>query len=426
MTFVDTVLQVEKKLRTLFPITPLRKNELLSERYEANIYLKREDRTPVRSYKLRGAFNLISQILAEFELDTQKHSQSSNSKPKFVCASAGNHAQGFAYACAHFKVHGTVFMPITTPQQKIDKTRVFGGEFITIKLVGDIFDQAYQAAKDFCQLEQGTMVPPFDHPQIIEGQATIAAEILEQLKDPIDWLIMPVGGGGLSAGAAEYFTAKSPDTKLICVEPAGAPSLKNNLESQTHQALETVDTFVDGAAVALIGSHNFEKLKQYITEPVQLIPENRLCSTLLEFLNHEGIVLEPAGALTIDALKNFDPAELKGKTIVCVASGGNFDFERLPEVKERSMRWEETKKYFILQLPQRPGALKEFLELLGPDDDIARFEYLKKSAKSFASILLGIETAKKENFNNFIERMAAQGFKLKDVTDDEVLADFII
>lgn len=414
MNFPQTVSAVQKNLRTLFPATPLRKNLMLSKRYEADIYLKREDRSPVRSYKIRGAYNLISKILATGE-----------SRP-FVCASAGNHAQGFAYACAHFKVKGTVFMPVTTPQQKINKTRVFGGEYITIKLIGDIFDTAYTAAKDFCIAEDGVMVPPFDHPQIIEGQATVGAEILEQIDKPIDILIMPVGGGGLSAGVSEYFKTMSPKTKIIGCEPEGAPSLKDNLESQTHRKIEHVDSFVDGAAVALIGEHNFEKLKENITEPVELIPENRLCSTLLEFLNHEGVVLEPAGALAIDALKSLPAQTLKGKTIVCIASGGNFDFERLPEVKERSMRFEGLKKYFILRLPQRPGALKEFLELLGPEDDIARFEYLKKSSKSFASILLGVETTQSKNFDNFIQRMDIKGFRLKDVTNDEVLADFII
>jgi len=414
MNFTELVSDVKQNLRTIFPATPLQKNEMLSKRYDANIYLKREDRSPVRSYKIRGAYNLISKILATGE-----------SRP-FVCASAGNHAQGFAFACAHFKVKGTVFMPVTTPQQKINKTRIFGGDYVTIKLIGDIFDEAAIAAKTFCETENGVMVPPFNHPQIIEGQATVGAEILEQINEPIDILIMPVGGGGLSAGVSEYFKYVSPKTQIICCEPEGAPSLKDNLESHTHRQIQQVDPFVDGAAVALIGNHNYEKLKENIKTPVELIPENRLCSTLLEFLNQEGIVLEPAGALSIDALKSLDPMDLKGKTIVCVASGGNFDFERLPEVKERSMRFEGLKKYFILRLPQRPGALKEFLALLGPDDDIARFEYLKKSAKSFASILLGIETTQPENFNNIIERMAAKGFKLKDVTNDEVLADFII
>jgi len=414
MNFVETVQTIKTKLRVLFPATRLEHSALLSERYNANVYLKREDRTPVRSYKIRGAFHLISTMLEE-----------GKSGP-FICASAGNHAQGFAYACTHFKVQGTVFMPITTPQQKIDKTRIFGGEFIEIKLVGDIFDDAYNAAKDFCEAQNGVMVPPFDHPQIIEGQATVGAEILEQTKEPIDVLIMPVGGGGLSAGLSEYFKTESPHTKLVCCEPAGAPSLKTTLESGEHAALSQVDPFVDGAAVALVGSHNFKRLKNNITTAVELVPENRLCSTLLEFLGHEGIVLEPAGALAIDALKNFKPSALEGKNIVCIASGGNFDFERLPEVKERSMRNLGIKKYFLLRLPQRPGALKEFLELLGPEDDIARFEYLKKSAKSFASILLGIETTNAENFKGFTERMDARGFKLKDVTNDEVLADFII
>jgi threonine dehydratase len=421
MSFPDAVHAVQHRLRALFPTTPLQQSALLSERYQANIYLKREDLTPVRSYKIRGAFTLMSAMLrgaAGVKLEA--------AEAKFVCASAGNHAQGFAYACAHFGTSGTVFMPVTTPQQKIDKTRVFGREHITIRLVGDTFDQAYAAARAFEEAEAATMVPPFDHPQIIEGQATVGAEIMDARIGPIDMLVMPVGGGGLSAGCSEYFRSESPATRLICVEPAGAASLSNNLAAGVRQPLSTVDTFVDGASVALIGEHNFNRLRRNITEPVQLVPEDRLCSTLLEFLNHEGIVLEPAGALAVDALKNFDPNELRGKTVVCIVSGGNFDFERLPEVKERSMRFAGLKKYFVLRLPQRPGALKEFLETLGPDDDIARFEYLKKSSKNFGSILLGLETSDLANFDFMFERMAERGFQLKDVTNDEILADFII
>ena len=421
MSFPDTVHAVQHRLRAVFSTTPLQQSLFLSERYEANIYLKREDLTPVRSYKIRGAFTLISAMLRGAAGERPE-----GSNAQFVCASAGNHAQGFAYACAHFETPGTVFMPVTTPQQKIDKTRIFGREFITIKLIGDTFDQAYAAARQFETDESATMVPPFDHPQIIEGQATVGAEIIDARIGQIDMLVMPVGGGGLSAGCSEYFKSESPGTRLICAEPAGAPSLNDNLEAGERRPLASIDTFVDGASVALIGQANFDRLSANISEPVQLVPEDRLCSTLLEFLNHEGIVLEPAGALAIDALKNFDPAELRGKTIVCVVSGGNFDFERLPEVKERSLRYSGLKKYFVLRLPQRPGALREFLDTLGPDDDIARFEYLKKSSKNFGSILLGIETSDASNFYFLFERMLERGFQMKDVTNDEVLADFII
>ncbi|HKK29662.1 MAG TPA: threonine ammonia-lyase IlvA [Alphaproteobacteria bacterium] len=421
MTFPDTVHAIQHRLRAVFPATPLQRNAFLSERYQADVYLKREDLTPVRSYKIRGAFTLISSILRGAE-----EGWLGGSNTAFVCASAGNHAQGFAYACAHFRTPGTVFMPVTTPQQKIEKTRVFGREYVTIRLIGDTFDQAYNAAREFCENETAVMVPPFDHPRIIEGQATVGAEILDARIGPVDMILMPVGGGGLSAGISEYFRSESPATRLFCVEPEGAPSLKDNLEADVRRPLPSINTFVDGASVALIGEYNFEYLRRNISEPVQLVPEDRVCSTLLEFLNHEGIVLEPAGALAVDALKNFEPAALKGKTIVCVVSGGNFDFERLPEVKERSMRYAGLKKYFILRLPQRPGALREFLDVLGPEDDIARFEYLKKSSKNFGSILLGIETSDPANFDFLFERMLERGFQMKDVTDDEVLADFII
>lgn len=421
MSFPDTVHAVQHRLRALFPATPLQRNAFLSDRYDAEIYLKREDLSPVRSYKIRGAFTLMSAILRGAE-----GSRPDGSNAHFVCASAGNHAQGFAYACAHFNVPGTVFMPVTTPQQKIDKTRVFGREFITIKLVGDTFDQSYAAARQLEADEAAIMIPPFDHPRIIEGQATVGAEILDARIGPIDLVMLPVGGGGLSSGVSTYLRSESPKTKLVCVEPEGAPSLAESLAAGERVQLQAIDNFVDGAAVALLGENTFARLKDNITEPVRLVPENRLCTTLLEFLNHEGIVLEPAGALAIDALQDLDPDDIRGKTVVCVVSGGNFDFERLPEVKERSMRYQGLKKYFLLRLPQRPGALKEFLEALGPDDDIARFEYLKKSAKNFGSILLGIETSQASNFDTLYERMIEQGFQMKDVTEDEILADFII
>lgn len=418
MTFIAEVRETKENLRYVFPETPLKYSDYLSQKYEADIYLKREDLTPVRSYKIRGAFSFLSSVMEGNQNDRSQ---------KFVCASAGNHAQGFAFACQHFGVHGTVFMPVTTPPQKIGKTKAFGGEFITVKLIGDIFDQANKAALDFCDKEKAMMVPPFDHPLIIQGQATVGLEILDQLEGlSPDMIMVPVGGGGLSAGISEVFKTESPDTQIFCCEPEEAPSLKQSLASQSRETLTEISTFVDGAAVATIGSHNFAHLKRNIITPVQLVPENRLCSTLLECLNQIGMVLEPAGALSIDALKNFESSDLKGKTIVCVTSGSNFDFERLPEVKERSMKYEGCKKYFILRLPQRPGALKEFLTGLGPEDDIARFEYLKKSSKTFGSILVGIETTQAQNFDELISQMKKQGFDLKDVTNDEFLSDFLI
>ncbi|WP_245515378.1 threonine ammonia-lyase [Rhizobium deserti] len=404
-------------MRTIFPETPLQLNEHLSRRYGAEIWLKREDLSPVRSYKIRGAFNFLRKVIAN-GADNQT----------FVCASAGNHAQGFAFVCRHFQVPGVVFMPVTTPQQKIDKTRMFGGEFITIRLIGDIFDQCYAAARAHVEKIGGVLVPPFDHLDIIEGQATVAAEIIDQLPAETmpDLMIMPVGGGGLSSGLTGYMKGRISPRDFLFTEPAGAPSLKLSLEERRPVTLPKLDNFVDGAAVARIGDMNFEALKSFSPEQVLLVPENAICLTITEMLNVEGVVLEPAGALSITALELLGPDKLAGKTIVCIVSGGNFDFERLPDVKERAMRYAGLKKYFILRLAQRPGALRDFLNLLGDEDDIARFEYLKKSARNFGSILIGIETSRSENFPQLLERFEAAGLGYQDITDNEILANLII
>ncbi|WP_027833772.1 threonine ammonia-lyase [Maritalea myrionectae] len=416
--FFDQVTQAKKNLKSILPATPLQRNVHLSQQYGADIYLKREDLTPVRSYKLRGAFNFISKALANHE---------GAEKPHFVCASAGNHAQGFAFSCAHFGVHGTIFMPVTTPKQKIDKTKTFGGEFVEVRLTGDIFDQCYAAAQDFCTAQSAHLVPPFDHADIIEGQATIGLEILEQLQNEApDMIILPVGGGGLGAGLLQLLDTLAPDTEFVFVEPEGAPSLKRSLETQTRVKLDKIDNFVDGAAVAQIGALNFDILKDVPSDAVHLVPENRLCATISSLLNIEGLVLEPAGALSIDVLADLPATEIAGKKIVCIVSGGNFDFERLPEVKEKAMSYRGLKKYFILRLPQRPGALKDFLNMLGPNDDIARFEYLKKSARNFGTVLLGIETDDPANFQILFDKMVAGGFSYQDITENDLLSSLIV
>jgi threonine dehydratase len=409
--------QAAEAMRSIFPATPLQLNEHLSSRYGADIWLKREDLSPVRSYKIRGAFNFLRKVVEAGVVGKT-----------FVCASAGNHAQGFAFVCRHFGVPGVVFMPVTTPQQKIDKTRMFGGEFITIQLVGDIFDQCYAAARAHVEEHGSYMVPPFDHADIIEGQATVAAEFMEQLPDGTvpDLVIMPVGGGGLSAGTTGYLKDTVAAQNFLFVEPEGAPSLKTSLAAQQIVTLPAIDSFVDGAAVARIGDANFEALKGFPPEQVLLLAENAICVTITEMLNVEGVVLEPAGALALTALETLGADKLKGKTVIAVVSGGNFDFERLPDVKERAMRYLGLKKYFILRLAQRPGALRDFLNLLGPDDDIARFEYLKKSARNFGSILIGIETKRPESFDELAVKFAQAGIGFEDITDNEILANLII
>ncbi|NNK79165.1 MAG: threonine ammonia-lyase IlvA [Litoreibacter sp.] len=413
-SFENSARMATEKMRALFPPTPLQRNDYLSELYEAEIYLKREDLSPVRSYKIRGAFNAMRKIR-----------ETKPNQRNFVCASAGNHAQGFAYACRHFDVQGEIFMPVTTPKQKIDKTRTFGGENIKIRLTGDYFDQTLASAQSHC-LEIGAhFLAPFDDPDVIEGQASVAVEILDELQTPPDIIVLPVGGGGLSAGVTRYFSEAAPDTSFRYIEPEGGASLTAALKAGEPVTLNHVDSFVDGAAVARIGDHTFASLKNINPGHVLTAPENRICATMTSLLNHEGIVLEPAGALVLDSLDDLAD-EIRGQTVVCVTSGGNFDFERLPEVKERALRYSGVKKYFILRMPQRPGALKDFLSLLGPDDDIARFEYLKKSARNFGSVLIGIETKKAESFETLFKRMTEAGFEFRDITDDAVLAEFLI
>ncbi|MBE0453449.1 threonine ammonia-lyase IlvA [Roseovarius autotrophicus] len=409
--FKDTARVAEAAMRTVFAPTPLQRNDHLSERYGAEILLKREDLSPVRSYKLRGAFNAMRKVLAARPDTTQ-----------FVCASAGNHAQGVAFMCRHFGVRGVIFMPVTTPQQKIGKTDKFGGDAVTIRLTGDYFDDTLAAAQAYCTEMGAHFLSPFDDEDVIEGQATVAVEIEAQLGGAPDNLILPVGGGGLAAGIRSYFGGT---VALTLVEPAGGACLAAALASGAPVRLPAVNTFADGAAVAQIGTRTFARLRDIAPADVRAIDEDRLCTTMLEMLNIEGIVLEPAGALSVDALADMGDA-IKGRRVVCVTSGGNFDFERLPEVKERAQRFAGLKKYFILRMPQRPGALRDFLAVLGPEDDIARFEYLKKSARNFGSVLIGIETTRSENFHAFLQKLDKTGFQYRDITRDEVLAEFLI
>ncbi|MFA7433716.1 MAG: threonine ammonia-lyase IlvA [Gemmobacter sp.] len=412
--FTDDARTATRALRGLFPPTPLLRNDHLSQRHGADIWLKREDVTPVRSYKLRGAFNAMRKLLA-----------ARPGMQRFVCASAGNHAQGVAYACRHFGVSGVVFMPVTTPQQKIDKTRIFGNGAVEIVLTGDYFDQTLAAAQEYCAREGAHFLSPFDNADVIEGQASVAVEILDQLGHAPDLVVLPVGGGGLASGTVRYLSAAAPATGLRFVEPEGGASLAAAITAGRPVTLPQVNSFVDGAAVARVGDLTFQTLRDIDPASLYRAPEDRICVTMLEMLNVEGIVLEPAGALSVDVLPDLG-AELRGRTVVCVTSGGNFDFERLPEVKERAQRYSGIKKYLILRMPQRPGALRDFLELLGPEDDIARFEYLKKSARNFGSVLIGIETKRPENFTALFARLDAAAFPWRDITNDETLADVLI
>ena len=414
-SFVREARHTTSALRELFPETPLQRNEHLSQRYDANIFLKREDLSPVRSYKLRGAFTAMRKVL---DRDA--------TQDRFVCASAGNHAQGVAFACRHFGVHGAIFMPVTTPQQKIDKTRAFGGDAVEIVLTGDYFDQTLAAAQAFCAERGAHFLSPFDDADVILGQSSVAVEMLDQLGQAPDMVILPVGGGGLSAGVTAYLREAAPGVDFRFVEPLGGASLTAALRAGSPTKLPRVNSFVDGAAVARLGDRTFDLLGGWVdASAVLLAPEDRICVTMLEMLNVEGIVLEPAGALSVDVLPEL-AQEIRGKTVVCVTSGGNFDFERLPEVKERAQRYSGVKKYFILRMPQRPGALREFLGMLGPDDDIARFEYLKKSARNFGSVLIGIETKRSDSFRGLFAKLDEAAFVYRDITNDEILSEFLI
>lgn len=405
--FRDRARAAARAMRDVFPATPLQRNAHLSERYGADIWLKREDLSPVRSYKLRGAFNAM---------------RKQTGCDLFVCASAGNHAQGVAFMCKHLGVKGVIFMPVTTPAQKIQKTRIFGGDQIEIHLVGDYFDDTLAAAQDWSAREGGHFLSPFDDFDVIEGQASIGVEIEDQLGRAPDHVILPVGGGGMSSGVATWFGERS---HCVFVEPAGGACLRAALGARHPVTLDRVDTFVDGAAVGRIGEKTFDLLRDVHLSDVLVLSEDRISATIIEMLNLEGIVLEPAGAMSIEAVGDIQ-SFVRGKTVVCVTSGGNFDFERLPEVKERAQRYRGVKKYFILRLPQRPGALKDFLEILGPDDDISRFEYMKKSARNFGSVLIGIETARPENFVHLFARLDESGYTYTDITNDEVLAQFVV
>lgn len=406
--FITAAQSAATAMRAVFPPTPLLRNDYLSDLYGAEIWLKREDLTPVRSYKLRGAFNAMRQAPGPV-----------------ACASAGNHAQGVAWTCRHFGVQGTIFMPVTTPGQKIDKTRAFGGDNVQIRLVGDFFDDTLAAAQAFCA-ETGTrFLSPFDDDDVIRGQATVALEMIEQLGGVPDLLVVPVGGGGLSAGMLGYMRASGSVPDMRYVEPLGGASLTAALAEGRLVTLPDVDNFVDGAAVARIGERPFALLRQVPPQHVLRVPEGRLSITIQEMLNIEGVVLEPAGALSIDALRDLGP-EIAGKRVVCVTTGGNFDFERLPDVKERAMRFAGTKKYFVLRMPQRPGALRDFLGILGPQDDIARFEYLKKSARNFGSVLIGIETEDPAAFATLEAKLDGIGIAWRDITDDPMLGELVI
>ena len=393
--------------------TPLQPSIRYSKQFSANVLLKREDLHRVRSYKIRGAYNKISSLTRE-ELEKG-----------VVCASAGNHAQGVAFACNHLKVKGSIFMPVVTPKQKVDQTKMFGGDWIELILEGDSFDASYKASKIYCQNGEKTFVHPFDDPKTIEGQATIGLELLEQSKTPIDYIFVAVGGGGLASGLIGVFSALSPHTKIIGVEPQGAPSMKTSMENDRLVKLDTIDKFIDGAAVQKVGRYTFDICKDHLHKIVT-VPEGKVCQTILDLYNRDAIVVEPAGALAVAVLDTFSN-EIKDKNVVCIIGGSNNDITRTPEIKERALLYGQLKHYFIVRFPQRPGALKEFVaKILGPNDDITHFEYSKKSSRENAPAVVGIELKSPEDLYPLMERMKTNNFFGDYLNDKPHLFQYLI
>jgi threonine dehydratase len=392
--------------------TPLQFHKKLSEKFGAEVYLKREDLQVVRSYKLRGAYNLIQ------SLDADQRQRG------VVCASAGNHAQGVAYSCRQLNIKGVIYMPAITPKQKINQVKMFGNSHVEIVLIGDTFDDCQQHALEFCKNSNMTFVPPFDHPKVIEGQGTVGLEILEEITG-IDYLFVPIGGGGLCAGLSQYFKTYSPHTKIIGVEPQGAPSMKEALAAGKPVILDKIQRFVDGASVKKVGDLTFELCKDSI-EDMLLIPEGKVSSTILQLYNEDAIVAEPAGALSIAAL-DFYADKLAGKKVVCILSGGNNDIDRMQEIKERSLLYEGLKHYFIVRFAQRPGALKEFVNhILGPNDDIVRFEFIQKHNKETGPALIGIEVKSREDYSLLIQRMNQYRLNFTEVNQNENLFEYLV
>jgi threonine dehydratase len=400
---MNLVKEIEKASRTIKGValeTPLELNRTLSGRFSAKIYLKREDLQPVRSYKIRGAYNKI------VSLDQEER------KNGVVCASAGNHAQGVALSASLLGINAWIFMPQNTPRQKIERVQNLGDGRVEISLCGDTFDEACAHARKFCLKRKKIFIPPFEDEKVVAGQGTVGLEIMEQIREPIDYVLIPVGGGGLIAGAGSYFKSKSPKTRVIGVEPEGAPSMTQSLKTGRVVELQKIETFVDGAAVKKVGQLNF-KIARKVVDQMLVIPEGKVCLEMISLFQNDGIVTEPAGALSVSALDSIKD-KIRGKTVVCIVSGGNNDISRYPEIIERSMMHQGLKFYFIVDFPQRPGALKTFLnDVLGPDDDIVLFEYMKKNNKERGPALIGIELKNGKDIKLLLANMGKSSFSFQ-------------
>ncbi|MFT5016432.1 MAG: threonine dehydratase [Limisphaerales bacterium] len=411
---VDEVMRARRRLRNVALHTPLQRSHRLSDRYGAEVYLKREDLQEVRSYKIRGAYNKMSLLSKE-----QKERGG-------VCASAGNHAQGVAMACARMEVKGMIFMPVVTPMQKVRKVRSFGKQFVEVVLTGDTYDDAYAESMKAMKKHDLACVHPFDDRDTIAGQGTVGLEILDDAPRPVDYLLMAIGGGGLSAGVGSVFHQLSPETTIFGVEPEGAPAMYDSLKKGEIVTLGKIDSFVDGAAVRRVGKNNFP-IVQKVIESVMLVPEGKVCEVMLELYNEDGLVVEPAGTLSVAALDELATQyDLTGKTIVCVIGGGNNDITRTAEIQERALLYGGLKHYFIVEFPQRAGALRDFLNILGPEDDITHFEYTKKHNRASGPALVGIQLGGQADFQKLVDRLKGGGIQFEHMNDQPLLFEMFV
>ncbi|MCH4431551.1 threonine ammonia-lyase IlvA [Staphylococcus haemolyticus] len=378
------------RIKDVVKETPLQFDLYLSQKYDCNVYLKREDLQWVRSFKLRGAYNAISVLTSEAK------------EKGITCASAGNHAQGVAYTAKALNLKAVIFMPVTTPLQKVNQVKFFGSKNVKIILTGDTFDDCLKEALIYTEQNHMTFIDPFNNVDTIAGQGTLAKEILNQSSNDsitFDYLFAAIGGGGLISGISTYMNQYSPQTKIIGVEPSSASSMYESVVVQNKiVTLDHIDKFVDGASVARVGDITYDIAKKFVDDYIQ-VDEGAVCSTILDMYSKQAIVAEPAGALSVSALEQYKE-KIKGKTVVCVVSGGNNDINRMKEIEERSLLYEEMKHYFILNFPQRPGALKEFVnDVLGPQDDITKFEYLKKTSQNTGTVIIGIQLKNHDDLN---------------------------
>ncbi|MFQ5447364.1 MAG: threonine ammonia-lyase [Saprospiraceae bacterium] len=410
---MENIYAAKMRLRGTAIQTPLQRNYHFSARYNCNIFLKREDLQVVRSYKIRGAFNKIATLTQE-ELDRG-----------VVCASAGNHAQGVAFACKALGTNGRIYMPSVTPRQKVHKVKLFGEDHVEVILTGDTFDDAHQAALEAQKLEGRAFIHPFDDHRVIEGQGTVGLEVLEDLNEPVDYVFVPVGGGGLASGLGSCVKQISPRTKVVGVEPTGAAAMHAAFQAGKVVELDNIDSFVDGAAVRRVGEQTF-RICRKVLNGIVLVPEGKVCTAILQLYNEEGIVVEPAGALSIAALDEYRDL-IRGKNVVCVISGSNNDIARTGEIRERSLLYEGLKHYFVVRFPQRAGALREFVnEVLGPSDDITHFEYIKKNNREAGPALVGIQVQKKEDAAALMQRLTNSRMDFQSLNDNQLLFELLV